>query len=234
MHKYLPVSLALAAAVSAGPALAATASHTAFESGAIEAGGDSGSNDYYGSGNDDNFGEFGIASFSFSPADFGLTAVADVTSVDYTLTHNDRFFSDGDSFSLYYSPDDFDAAYTGLGYDDSGASDPNGFDESQFGEVFDLGSFSYTPKDGGETDVYSLGFAGAALDSLISEINTGSDFQLMIVADAVGDDVTFSGVGNTFDPGDPELAVTAVPLPAALPLMGFALAAMGFAARRKS
>lgn len=113
------------------------------------------STDYYGSGNDDNFGEYGLATFSFTAGDFGGTSVVDIVDIELTLTHNDRPFSDGTRFGLFFTTDDFDATYTGLSYDDSGANNPGGVDTSQFTNY----SFLVTVH-GVETDIREIDDAG--------------------------------------------------------------------------
>ncbi len=170
--------------------------------------------DYYGSGNDDAFGEYGVATFTFSAADFGGT-VTGLNSVTYSLTANDRPFSDGTSFSLWYTTDDFDAAYSGISYDPSVF---NGFVASQFSDVTSLGSFPYDPTVAGGTVVpLALTLSATQEASLISEINSGSEFSFIIVADNAADDVTFTAFDDFFEPGGkPALSIdatTAIPEP---------------------
>ncbi len=221
---------------SIGSASAAVVSNAAFDVGAIHAGGDNGGTDYYGSGNDDAFAEYGIASFNFSAVDFG-GAVTGINSMTYTLTFNDRTFSDGSSFELYFSTDDFDDSYTGLTYDNSGASDPNGLDASQFSNLTSLGSYAlgFDPTDGANGGLqfnYNLNFAGVEGD-LLSEINAGSAIQLILVAENLADDITFSGLGNNFDPGDPTLAIDATVVPEPSAGLLFALGIGGVLTRRR-
>ena len=164
--------------------------------------------DYYGSGNDDAFGEYGVATFTFSAADFGGT-VTGLNSVTYSLTANDRPFSDGTSFSLWYTTDDFDATYSGVSYDPTVF---NGFVASQFSDVTSLGSFPYDPTVAGGTVVPLASDALSATQeaSLISEINSGSEFSFIIVADNAADDVTFTAFDDFFEPGGkPALSIDA-------------------------
>lgn len=44
----------------------------------------------------------------------------------------------------------------------------------------------------------------------------------MLAAVNDADDITFSGVGNTFDPGDPALSINAVPEPSSLAVLAVA------------
>jgi hypothetical protein len=76
-----------------------------------------------------------------------------------------------------------------------------------------MGVFGITEmagRPGGEVDVFSLSFTGANEAALIGAINSGADFQLLIGATDTTHDITYSGFGNTFDPGDPALTIDAV------------------------
>ena len=68
----------------------------------------------------------------------------------------------------------------------------------------------------GEHDLFTLTFEGIALSDLLDSINNGTDFQIIIAAGSLTSDVTYSGVGNNFDPGDPQLSISgnAIPEPA--------------------
>lgn len=188
--------------------------------------------DYYGSGNDDNFGEFGVATFTFTAAEFGGSVTA-INSLDYTLTHNDRTFSDGTSFELWFTTDDFDATYSSLVYDETLF---NGFDTSLFTNVSSLGSFSYSPQAGGTMESFSLNLTSDQQADLIDEINLGSEFSIIITAQSADADVTFTGDDDNFEPGgQPVLAInaSAVPEPTTgLPLAVLAIG-MTFARRRR-
>lgn len=105
--------LGIALAFSAS-ACAAVVENTGTDSDRIRVAGGSDSFDLYGSGNDDAFASYGIVSFQFNAAQFGVASVTDVTAADLTLTFNDRTFSDGTQFELFFTADDFDATYTGL------------------------------------------------------------------------------------------------------------------------
>ena len=233
-----PQALLALSAAAALPSVAAAdvVDSTAFETGSIhDFGDDPDQADYYGSGNDDNFGEYGIASFLFDAAEFG--GDFDLSRIAYTLTHNDRGFSDGSSVRFYYTPDDFGTDYAGLTYDDTGAADPDGVDASQFGELFDLGTYAYTAQAGGTETTYELQFDAAARASLLAELQAGSQFNLLIGAGTADADVTYSGTGNTFDPGDPLLEIgspAAVPEPGTVALIGFATCGLAGARRRRN
>ena len=185
--------------------------------------------DYYGSGNDDAFAEYGATTFNFTPSDFG-GMVTSVNSVDLTLTVNDRTFSDGDMVELWFTTD----AISAQTYDVAFA--PSGIDPAQYTFApVSLGVFPITEmagRPGGEIDVFSLP-AGSIGTALVGSINSGTDFQILISATNDTHDITYSGVGNTFDEGDPTLSIDAVVVPepasAVMLLLGF----VGLLVRRR-
>jgi len=169
----------------------------------IDSGGAYIGSDYYGSGNDDAFGEFDATTFQFGPADFG-GAISHISRAQLTLTVNDRTFSDGTQVEFFFTTDAivaqaFNGAFT------------NGIDASQFTYVpVSLGVFTIPEmagRAGGETDTFSLDLSSVEAD-LISAINSAGEFQIIIAAVNSADDITYSGVGNTFDEGDPLLAIS--------------------------
>ncbi|MFI4859571.1 MAG: PEP-CTERM sorting domain-containing protein [Phycisphaerales bacterium JB063] len=226
----LTAALALAG-LACPPALAATMD--AVSVGSIHIGGHTASNDdgseYYASGNDDSFSEYGVATFLFTNADFG-GSLTDLASATFNLTINDRSFSDGTSLEVLFSADDFDADYTGLDYDSSLF---NGLDTADFTSLTSLGVYSVadTSSNGGAVESIALDLSAVEAE-LIGQINAGSEFQLIIAVTDASHDITYSGVGNTFDPGAPSLTLTAVPEPGSLALVG--LGALTLIRRRRA
>ncbi|XAM01031.1 PEP-CTERM sorting domain-containing protein [Phycisphaeraceae bacterium D3-23] len=225
-------ALALAVTAWAGaPASAATMD--AASVGSIHVGGHTASNDdgseYYASGNDDAFSEFGVATFRFTGADFG-GSLADLASATFNLTVNDRTFADGTSLEVFFSADDFDADYTGLDYN---AALDNGIDASQFTSLTSLGVYAVasTEANGGAIESIALDLSAVEAE-LIAQVNAGSEFQLIIGVTDATHDITYAGVGNTFDPGAPSLELTAVPEPGSLALLG--LGTLMLVRRRRS
>ena len=103
--------------------------------GSIHTDGDQGDFEYYASGNDDSFSEYGIASFSFDKADLGVPGneeISDINAAGYTLTYNDRSFTDGDSVEVFVTTQDFGGIYAGLTYDSSLI---NGINPEQYSEA---------------------------------------------------------------------------------------------------
>lgn len=161
--------------------------------------------DYYAEGNGQGtFARFDLGIFNLTKLDFGLSGASTITSVqsaEFTLTHNDRTFTQGTEVEFFFTTD----AATGKTFD---AAQVNGINNSQFTFApISLGKFPYTPKPGGQTDVFTLDLAAAG-PALVSRLNTGEDFSIIIAATTPMAAVTYSGKGNTFDPGDPSLKLT--------------------------
>jgi endonuclease I len=161
--------------------------------------------DYYAEGNGQGtFARFDLGIFNLTKLDFGLSGASTITSVqsaEFTLTHNDRTFTQGTEVEFFFTTD----AATGKTFD---AAQVNGINNSQFAFApISLGKFPYTPKAGGQTDVFTLDLAAAGA-ALVSRLNTGEDFSIIIAATTPMAAVTYSGKGNTFDPGDPSLKLT--------------------------
>ena len=221
-----------------GVAEAVTVSQTLTSSGAIN---DTGVNlgaadQFYAQGNDDGFEVFSLATFALDSSLFGgqLTGINDAT---LSLTVNDRGFSSGSAFELFFTPDDFDVNYTGLTFD---VLQANGIDSTQFGSLTSLGTYSVTDDmgavadigdlDGGTVLAYSLNLDAATSAALISEINAGSNFSFAIGVADVADAITFTGFDDNFEPGGQPLltvdaTVAAIPEPSSM--AGFAVLAMG-------
>lgn len=161
--------------------------------------------DYYAEGNGQGaFARFDLGIFNMTKLDFGLSGASTITSVqsaEFTLTHNDRTFTQGTEVEFFFTTD----AATGKTFD---AAQVNGINNTQFAFApISLGKFPYTPKAGGQTDVFTLDLAAAGA-ALVSRLNTGEDFSIIIAATTPMAAVTYSGKGNTFDPGDPSLKLT--------------------------
>ena len=189
------------------------------------------SGDYYGSGNDDDFSEYGVTTFNVSEPN--ATSVESATLI---LTYNDRNFSDGSEVEFFFTPDS--AAALGGDFADL-AYDPafvNGINPAHFATApVSLGKFLFTPTFDGGTPVTHFLDISAANDALLSSIQSGSDFQIIIASTTAEADITFSGVGNTFDPGDPQLNlnVSVIPEPTSIGLLAMGLLAVSGLRRRR-
>jgi hypothetical protein len=201
----------------------------AIASDVIEAAGPAGNADFYAQGNDDGFAEYSIATFQFTAADFGGAVPASAAGPGtLDLTVNDRFFSNPGGFDLLYTPDDLSGL--SLTFDASGGNDPGGVDPSQFTTApVAVGSGVYPfmgSTNGGDVLTFAVDFTGT---NIVSEITAGSEFQILLVANELATAATFSGVGNTFDPGDPTLTI--VPEPSAIAGLLIGLFALGLRRR---
>ena len=184
------------------------ASLAAFDSGSIHTDGDRGSAEFYATGNgNDPFSEYGIASFQFDKSDLGIgpnDTVDSVNTAELTLTHNDRNFSGGIAYELFLTVDTFDADYTGLAFD---INLTNGIDAAQFTSApVSLGTFNYIPEPGGTTETVTLDLTNVN-QTLTTALDAGAPFSILIGATDAFDQITFSGVNNGFDPGDPKLSL---------------------------
>ena len=189
---------------------AAPASKPSTVSDAIHSDGPSGTADYYAQGNDDGFAEYGVASFSFAKADFSFDptgTIEEIGAVTLTLTHNDRSFSEAGengTVEFFFTTDVFGGDYSALSFD---AAAVNGIDPTQFTSApVSLGTGTYTPESGGETDTFTLDVSGV-LPDLLAKLNAGEEFNIIIAATSADTAATYSGLGNTFDPGDPKLTI---------------------------
>ncbi len=234
-----------AAAVAAGfffsgqSADAVETSKSSFISDAIHSFGPQGNSDFYGGGNDGSgFEEFGITAFQFdSTTDFGGPLAA-INSIEFDLTYNDRNFTTDGTVEFFLTTL-ASADYVNLSYD---AASTAGINSAQFGSntPLSLGQRQFSAINdglvGGETVTYSLTLSGLAESTLRDAINSNSEFSILIGGIDASVEATFSGVGNTFDPGDPLLRVNAdvVPEPSAILLLLAAGACFIYLRRRSN
>jgi len=168
--------------------------------------GSSATTDYYGEGNGQgSFALYGFGTFNFSKLDFGLSGASvidGVTSAEFKLRQNSRSFTTGTQLEFFLTTD----SSTGKTFDPAIANGINGAQYS-FAPV-SLGQFTYTPTNVDPTfETFTLDLSGVE-PALISRLNTGEDFSIILAVVNAPDAVTFSGKNNTFDPGDPELKLT--------------------------
>lgn len=213
-------ALLLAASVTAQVAVPADRTAT------IESGGPDGS-DFYAQFANGSFDEYSLAEFNISKADFGGSSVTALNSVALRLTVNDRFFSATGPFSIFFTTDSLADLTTTSDYDALSftPAEPFGIDPSVYTYApvaVAAGTYDESLVPGGSTLDVTIDLTPIGAD-LLSAINAGDSVHFLLgVESSSGTVATFSGVGNTFDPGDPTLIIDAttsgpVPEPNAYP-----------------
>lgn len=251
MKAHAPLTMALLMLAGA-QASAVSVSDTPYDLAAIHTNGFEAPTEFYAAGNGQTdfpqFAEYGIAGFNFTAAEFG-GPVIDIASVELALTHDNRFFTDTVSglVRFYFSTDDFpqptgpgvengDSYYAVppiLAYDGSGTNDPDGVNPAEYASLVDLGTYPYSVEASGTVTTYSLDLS-LIEPSLIDEINTGSNFQILIASPDLNADITFAGLDLVRDNvalAAPQLTITLVPEPAGVAMVTAACVAV--AARRR-
>jgi len=184
-------------------------SKAARDGGVIESGGldESATTQFYAQNTGGGFDEYSLTEFAITKADFGGADLLDISAVTLTLTVDDRFFSASGPFSILFTPDSKTDLldYAGLLFN---SASPYGIDSSDFVTApIVVGSGVYDGTASGIEVILNL----AAFESeLIAAINASEPFHLLIgnlSTDPTA--ATFSGIGNSFNPGNPTLNITA-------------------------
>jgi endonuclease I len=189
------------------PSVLPSATETFTSGWAVKPTGPSATADYYAEGSGQGIHvRYDLGVFNFTKLDFGLSGASQITginSAEFTLRQNKREFSTGTQFEFFLTTD----APTGKTFNSVYA---NGIDAAQFTNApISLGQFTYTPTNIDPTfNTFTLNLTESAKATLAARINTGEDFSIIIAAVNAPDAITFSGKGNTFDPGDPALKLT--------------------------
>jgi len=193
-----------------------TESMDAIGSVSIESGGPNETSQFYAQNSGGGFDEYSLAEFSVSPVDFNGFSINAISQVLLNLTVNDRTFSASGDYFILFTTDGKADLTSSTDYDDLtfNAASTYGIDGTQFtvapvtvttAQTFD-GSAS-----GGTVDTVTIDLTSISTD-LINAINAGDSFHFLIGSpDIGGATATYSGFGNTFDPGAPQLEITATP-----------------------
>ena len=188
-----------------------TATKAATGTIAIESDGPNEDDIFYSQNDGSEFVEYSLAAFTVTSADLGISEAGSVNSAFLRLTVNDRGFSESGEFRILFTPDDPDVLGSGEPYDSlffDGAQ-PLGINPAQFPtapvevatSIYPFGS----GEGGGEQVIVELDLS-AVQDQVVAAINEESSFHFIIGSPASGGAAaTFSGVENSFDPGDPQL-----------------------------
>lgn len=200
----------------APPTVDATGTTGLFAAARILSGGDAGPADFYAEGNGNGaFSCFAVASFQFNKLLLGIpdsSQIDAIVNARLTLTHNDRTFTGGSEVEFLFTTDTYAGDFAGLSFN---SAIVNGIDNSQF--TFDpisVGKFTYTRDDsnGGEEDTYVLDLSSVA-SNILAAVQSGAEFNLIMVAPNAADIITYSGLNNTFDPGNPRLEIDVAETP---------------------
>ncbi len=165
-----------------------------------------------------NFDEYSLTEFALSLSDFDGAMVTDLGAASLSLTVSDRNFSTAGSYEIFFTTNTEDdltgqVAYDALFFDQTLANTNFGIDQAQFSNVpVSVGSGTYHfDGENGEGFVQTIPLDLSAVETaLIEAINSGEKFHLILaVSDTSGATVTYSGVGNSFDVGEPTLNLLA-------------------------
>jgi endonuclease I len=190
----------------AAPAAQPAATETFTTQTRVTPTGSSATADYYAEGSGQGtFAVYGFGTFNFTKLDFGLSGastITGITSLEFTLRQNFRSFTTGTQLEFFLTTD----SSAGKTFN---STIPNGIDPAQYTFApISLGQFTYTPTATDPTfNTFNLTLSAAA-SALISRLNTGEDFSIILAVVNAPDAITFSGKNNTFDPGDPQLKFT--------------------------
>ncbi|NBB77932.1 MAG: hypothetical protein GVY36_00545 [Verrucomicrobia bacterium] len=207
--------------------LTAQVNVTADSTTVVELNGPRSVTEFYAQFNNVNFDEYSLAEYALSTASFGGQNVISVDSLTLRLTVNDRTFSETGPFDILFTTDseaDLTTTdpYDALAFD---VGQTYGIDSSSFSYapvVVGTGTYDETVAPGGATIDVPIDLTTIGSD-ILAAISSGESFHLLIgIQNSESTVATFSGVGNTFDPGDPTLIIEATtdgpaPEPAAYP-----------------
>ncbi|NBD37229.1 MAG: PEP-CTERM sorting domain-containing protein, partial [Verrucomicrobia bacterium] len=169
----------------------------------------------------------------------GVASVTDITNAEISYMQSlAGFATDGDvSFHISFDTTVGGGDYSGLSHSGSGV----GVDDSQFSDsptTQAIGTGTFDQDDDGTVDTYVLDISGVEAD-LISAINSGNPFSIILGASSGGTAATYAGIesnnfvgngGSEPDSKMTNLSLTAVPEPstyaAVLGLLGLAIVAL--------
>jgi hypothetical protein len=186
------------------------ATNVTSATGAARPTGGSVSADHYAEGSAlGTFAVYSIANFRFNKVDFVLPGSANIDNIvtaEYTLTTNNRTFAAGSTLEFFLTTDQMNGDFTGKTFN---AATPNGINNANYTFApVSLGVFPFTPAttaaQGGLPNTFTLNLS-AVKPELLAQLNAGAEFSIILAATTTTTAVTYSGKGNTFDPGDPSL-----------------------------
>lgn len=189
------------------------ATNVTSATGAVRPTGGSVSADHYAEGSAlGTFAVYSIANFRFNKVDFVLPGSANIDNIvtaEYTLTTNNRTFAAGSTLEFFLTTDQMNGDFTGKTFN---AATPNGINNANYTFApVSLGVFPFTPAttaaQGGLPNTFTLNLS-AVKPELLAQLNAGAEFSIILAATTPTTAITYSGKGNTFDPGDPSLKLS--------------------------
>jgi hypothetical protein len=189
------------------------ATNVTSATGAARPTGGSVSADHYAEGSAlGTFAVYSIANFRFNKVDFVLPGSANIDNIvtaEYTLTTNNRTFAAGSTLEFFLTTDQMNGNFTGKTFD---TATTNGINNANYTFApVSLGVFPFTPAttgaQGGLPNTFTLNLS-AVEPALLAQLNAGAEFSIILAATTPTTAITYSGKGNTFDPGDPSLKLT--------------------------
>lgn len=189
------------------------ATNVTSATGAARPTGGSVSADHYAEGSAlGTFAVYSIANFRFNKVDFVLPGSANIDNIvtaEYTLTTNNRTFAAGSTLEFFLTTDQMNGDFTGKTFN---AATPNGINNANYTFApVSLGVFPFTPAttaaQGGLPNTFTLNLS-AVKPELLAQLNSGAEFSIILAATTPTTAITYSGKGNTFDPGDPSLKLS--------------------------
>jgi len=208
---YLKTTLVTAGlALAAIPALGQTEiSFVATNNGTIQADGPSGSPWFHNAQVAGDFAAYGISTFTIGADAFDVAEVTSIDSVTISYTQsNAGFTTDGPvEFFITFDPAAGSADYSALAHDGSasGVNDDH-FSDSPTAQSVATGTF--TEVESGTVDTYTLDVSAVETE-LLSAINAGSGFSVILSATGAEGAVTYAGIQNNGFPDSIILAVSA-------------------------
>lgn len=183
------------------------------------------SSDFYAQFSGGNFDSFGMAEFAISKDDFGGATITAVNTLTLRLTINDRTFATAGAISVLFTTDSAADLSGTTDYDTLAfnSNETNGIDLSVFTDTPVVVATPQVDTSVGASGTIDIPLSLATIGTdFVDAINAGDSVHFLIGAPFESTVATFSGVGNTFDPGDPVLVIDAdvdepTPEPAAYP-----------------
>ncbi|MEM0966138.1 MAG: hypothetical protein AAGJ81_08335 [Verrucomicrobiota bacterium] len=178
-----------------------TATKVATSNESIESGGPSGTPWFHNAQTLGTFQEYGISSFAFVPTDFGFPTVTGISAIKISYLKNGASFTKDGPVEFFITFDTKIASgnFSGLTHNGLAA----GIEDTQFSDTPTLqtvGTGSFVESAGGLVDTYPLTLSPELETSLVSAINGGEPFAVILGAPSGNTSATYAGLeSNLFE-----------------------------------